>query len=185
MGVGRVFLAAVIAYVVGSVPTDRAADGSKPDNGSRLRLLAEVAKVAAACAIGSLLAGDHGAQVAGSAAVAGHHYPFFRRSAARPPSLATALAQSAVVFPLFVPVFAAAALVSRTSPWRDRTQRIATALCGAWVLAAIWWWTLEVTNLWGPAPTGLLALTVGVSSAVVLARYDSSASTTQSSSQPR
>ncbi|MEZ5209472.1 MAG: glycerol-3-phosphate acyltransferase, partial [Acidimicrobiales bacterium] len=85
-----------------------------------LVLAGDVAKGAAACAVGAVVAGPVGAHVAGTASVVGHCYPVwtgFRGGK----GVAASVGQCLATFPAYFPIDAAVAVATAAVPgWRRR-----------------------------------------------------------------
>lgn len=133
-------------------------------------LLLDVAKGAAACAVGRWMAGGAGASAAGSVAVIGHCFPLWNGFKGGK-GVATGAGQVLVTFPAYFPINLAVTLLTQTRRWRSRAFVATAAACAAWVLGAAAWWAADLPNLWGPTPTGALVLGAVVSSAVILYRF--------------
>ncbi len=186
--------AAAAGYLVGTAPGAaivarlktgglldlRSAGSGNPGGLNALRLLghrtgaavvvADVGKGSAACAVGRRLAGDHGAHLAGAAAVAGHCYPLwtgFRGGK----GVATSFGQCLYTFPVFAPVdVAVAAAVARAPGLRRPALASVAASSAAWLLASVLWWRRGGPNLWGPRPTAALPLANAATVAIIASR---------------
>jgi len=186
--------AAAAGYLVGTTPAAaivarlktggsldlRSAGSGNPGGLNVLRLLghragaavvvADVGKGIAACAVGRRLAGDHGAHLAGAAAVAGHCYPLwtgFRGGK----GVATSFGQCLYTFPVFAPVDVAVAAAVARAPGLRRPALASVAVSStAWLLASVLWWRRGGPNLWGPRPTAALPLANAATVAIIASR---------------
>lgn len=131
-------------------------------------LLADVAKGATASAVGRSIAGDAGAHLAGTAAVAGHCFPVWSRFKGGK-GAAASCGQCLATFPAYFPLDIGVAYgVAR---WR-RKPLPATAVASAlWVVAATLWWRRGWPNLWGPRPSAALPAAAAVSSTMILYKF--------------
>jgi len=131
---------------------------------------ADVGKGIAACAAGRSLSGDHGAHVAGVAAVVGHCYPVW--SALRGgKGVATSFGQCLYTFPAYAPLDAAIAVALARAPRSSRPSLVSVAGAStAWVAAGVVWWQRRLPNLWGPRPTAALPLANAATVAVLASR---------------
>jgi glycerol-3-phosphate acyltransferase PlsY len=128
-------------------------------------LVLDIAKGAAACALGRWMGGGAAASAAGTAAVVGHCFPLWNGFRGGK-GVATAGGQMLVTFPALIPVELAVVALGR----RLRS-RVYGLVCAVWVAGAVVWWAADLPNLWGPKPTGALLLGAAASSAVVLYRF--------------
>ena len=128
-------------------------------------LVLDVAKGIAAAVIGRELAGSDGAYAAATASIAGHIFPVWSRFRGGK-GVATSAGACMAVFPLYFPLDAVVAYLSAV---RSQRATIGTQVgCVIWVAASVLWWSLDLPNLWGPAPgPGLVAFAV-VGSAMIL-----------------
>ena len=134
-------------------------------------LTADIAKSAAASAAGRRIAGDTGAHVAASAAVAGHCYPA-NKGFKGGKGVATSVGQCFATFPAyFFPDLALAAVTGSLPWWKQRAHTATTLSALAWTGAATLWWRRDWPNLWGPQPTGALPVAAAVTSAMMLQRF--------------
>ncbi|MGQ0745081.1 MAG: glycerol-3-phosphate acyltransferase [Acidimicrobiales bacterium] len=139
-------------------------------------MAADVAKGAAACAIGARLGGPGGAHLAGTAAVVGHCFPAWNPKRGGK-GVAVSLGQCLATFPAYLPAdLAVAWAVGR---WRGRALPGTLAGSATWVIAATLWWRKGWSNPWGPGfvpagrrcPTWLLPAGAAISSAVIISRF--------------
>lgn len=193
--ISRIGGAAAIGYLLGTFPTAdivarRATRGSvdlrtsgtgNPGTANAVNVLGkkagaqvlvgDVTKGAAACAIGSYVAGPVGAHVAGSSSVIGHCYPVwtgFRGGK----GVATSVGQCLATFPGYFPFDAAVAVVTVAVPrWKQRAFATTVVSCVAWVGGGVLWWARGSRNFWGPKPTVALPIASAVSSAVIIQRF--------------
>lgn len=133
-----------------------------------LVIVGDIAKGAAACALGRRHSGDVGAHVGGVAAVVGHCYPLwsgFRGGK----GVATSFGQCLATFPVYAPVDVAVATVVARMPGLGRPALVSVGVSSvAWLAAGVLWWRRGLPNLWGPRPTAALPL-ANAATAVVLA----------------
>lgn len=130
----------------------------------------DIAKGAAACIVGRSVAGDLGAHVGGTAAVAGHCYPVwsgFRGGK----GVASACGQLLVTFPAAVPIELVAGAIGAVGPFEHRSSAITALLAAAWVGSGLVWWRQGRANGWGTDPTPALPIAAAVSCAIVLHRF--------------
>lgn len=134
-------------------------------------LVADVTKGSAAAIVGRRLAGDVGAHIGSTAAVAGHCYPVwtgFRGGK----GVATSVGQCLVTFPAyFLPDLALAGLTGALPWWKRRAHAATVVSATTWVAAAAVWWRRGWTNLWGPPPTAALPAAAVATSAMILQRF--------------
>lgn len=134
-------------------------------------LAADIAKSSAAATVGRRIAGDTGAHVAASAAVAGHCYPA-NKGFKGGKGVATSVGQCVATFPAyFFPDLALAAVTSALPWWKQRAHMATVISAAAWTGAATLWWRKGWSNLWGPAPTAALPVAAVVTSAMMLQRF--------------
>jgi glycerol-3-phosphate acyltransferase PlsY len=188
----RVFAAAGVGYVLGSVPsadlaarlatggdTDlRRAGSGNPGAANAIAVLgpkwgygvlaADIAKGALASAAGRRIAGDLGAHVGGTAAVIGHCFPVLTgRKGGK--GAATSCGQCLATFPAYFPLDLAVA--AGVAKWRRRAFPATAVASAVWVTAGLVWWRRGWPNAWGPQPTAALPAAAAVSSAVILSRF--------------
>lgn len=138
-------------------------------------LVADVAKGAVASAIGRRLAGDTGAHIGGTAAVAGHCYPVWT-SFQGGKGVASSVGQCFVTFPAyFFPDLALAAATGSLPWWKQRAYTATVISAGMWTGAATLWWRRGWSNLWGPAPTVALPLASMATSGMIVQRFRAAA----------
>ena len=201
--------AGVLGYLVGSFPTAdlvskyvtrrsggagvdlRAAGSGNPGAvnaatvlGRKWGLLVfagDIVKGVAASLLGRATAGDNGAYVAGTTAVAGHCYPVWSRFRGGK-GVATSFGTSLVCFPAYAPmdlaVAAAAFFLSRhraslaAGPDAQPAARIGTFVAsGVFSAAATYWWLRRKGNLWGPRSTAGLPLYALATSGIIAFRF--------------
>jgi glycerol-3-phosphate acyltransferase PlsY len=184
-----VVAAAVLGYLLGSLPSADLASRVATRGGVDLRrsgsgnpgatnaakvlgkrwgvavLVVDIGKGVVAGLVGSALGGDAGAYLAATLVIAGHILPpwsGFRGGK----GVATAAGACLAVFPVYFPAFiAVAAIVALAS----HNSELATQVSGgAWIVAAIVWWSASLPNGWGPEPgLGLVAFTVAATAMIV------------------
>ncbi len=188
----RIGPALAIGYVLGSFPTadlvarragrDLRSEGSgNPGGANAMKVMGasagatvmavDIAKGAAACAAGGVLAGPAAAHLAGTAAVAGHCYPVwsgFRGGK----GVAASVGQCAATFPAYFPIDAAVAGVTAAVPaWKQRAFASTVVSSACWVVGGVVWWRRRWPNLWGPRPTVSLPIAAALSSAMIMQRF--------------
>ena len=197
--VRRLAAAAVVGYVVGTFPTAdlvshrsttggaagpvdlRTAGSGNPGAANALQVLGpragltvmagDVAKGAAASALGGALAGPVGAHLAGSSSVLGHCLPVWNGGRGGK-GVAAGVGQCLVTFPASVPLDLAVAGATLALPgWRRRTQAASIAASACWVVGAFVWWRRTLPNLWGPRPSAALPLAALASTAMIVGRF--------------
>lgn len=131
-------------------------------------LVADMAKGAAAGAIGRLLGGPAGAYAAATAAIAGHIAPPWTRGRGGK-GVATSAGACIAVFPAYFPIDAAVAAAAATS--RRDAERTIWISSTAWVAAAFLWWRRQLPNAWGPPPTLGLPLFALAGSIMIVAKF--------------
>lgn len=131
-------------------------------------LAADMTKGTLAGVVGRAVAGDAGAYVAATTAIAGHIAPVgsgFRGGK----GVATSAGACLAVFPAYFPIDAAVAATSAArSQHAERSIQIS---CAVWTAAAVLWWRRGLPNGWGPAPSAGLPLFAAASSAMILAKF--------------
>lgn len=134
-------------------------------------LAGDIAKGAAASAVGAAVAGPVGAHLGGTASVVGHCYPVwtgFRGGK----GVAASIGQCLATFPAYFPIDAAVGVATAALPWWRRRAFGATAVASVcWVLGGVVWWRRGWPNLWGPRPSLALPVASAVSSAVIARRF--------------
>lgn len=190
ISVPRVLLAGLAGYALGAVPS---ADIAARIHGVDLRALGtgnpgamnashvlgmawgaavsvgDVGKGVAAARVGAALAGPTGANVASSAAVAGHCFPIGRTGGK---GVATSVGQVIGTFPAYLPVDAAVGYATTRLPGVRQRTRTATAVASAtWIAAATAAWLRGWPNPGGVRPTAALPLAAAVSAAVIAVRF--------------
>jgi glycerol-3-phosphate acyltransferase PlsY len=137
----------------------------------RAVLVIDVAKGYSSGVAGSVVAGDLGAHVAGTAAVLGHCYPVwsgFRGGK----GLATTFGQGLFTFPAGAPAQLGLALGVARVPGLPRAGVVSTAVPAlAWLLLSLLWWRRKLPNSWGPEPSGALVVANTVTVLVVASRF--------------
>ena len=127
-------------------------------------LAGDLLKGAAGAQAGRIIAGDNGAYLAATAAVAGHCFPVwsgFRGGK----GVATSAGTTLVCFPAYVPVDVG--LVG-LSWFASRHAGKATAIASiAFVGAAYAWKRFRLPNAWGAKPTGGLPLYAAATTAII------------------
>lgn len=192
---GMICLAIGAGYVVGTFPTAmliarrasgglidlRQAGSGNPGSANALNLLGakagagvllgDIGKGAVACGVGGLIAGPAGAQLAGTAAVAGHCYPVWSGFKGGK-GVATSVGQCLATFPVYFPIDVAVAVATAANPrWKQRAFAATAVSSTCWVLGSVIWWRRGWGNAWGPRPTALLPLTSLLSSVMIVKRF--------------
>ena len=187
--------AAAIGYLLGTFPTAdlvarraskgavdlRASGSGNPGTANALNVLGkragaevlagDVAKGAAACAVGALVAGPIGAHVAGTSSVVGHCYPVWNGFRGGK-GVATSVGQCLATFPVYFPIDAAVAIVTVATPrWKQRAFAATVVSSVCWVVGGMVWRARGFRNLWGPKPTLALPIASAVSSAIIIRRF--------------
>jgi glycerol-3-phosphate acyltransferase PlsY len=190
-----VLAAATAGYLAGTVPsadvatrlatggdTDlREAGSGNPGAANAIKVLgpgwgygvmaADVAKGAAACAVGRRVAGDTGAHVAGTAAVVGHCFPVWNGFRGGK-GVAASAGQCLATFPAYTPIdLGVAAVTASSARWKQRAFAATAVASACWVGGAALWWRRGWPNLWGPAPSAGLPAAAAASSAVILYKF--------------
>jgi acyl phosphate:glycerol-3-phosphate acyltransferase len=134
-------------------------------------LAGDIAKGAAAAAVGAAVAGPVGAHAGGTASVIGHCFPVwtgFRGGK----GVAASIGQCLATFPAYFPIDAAVGVATAAMPWWRQRAFGATAVSSVcWVLGGVVWWRKGWSNAWGPRPTAALPLASAVSSLVIAERF--------------
>jgi len=189
---GRFGLALVSGYALGMFPTadlvarragrDLRAEGSgNPGGANALKVMGtsagatvmtvDIAKGAAASAVGGALAGPAGAHLAGTASVAGHCYPVWNGFRGVK-GVAASVGQCLATFPAYFPIDAAIAAGTAANPrWRQRAFATTSVSSACWVLGSVLWWRRGWVNLWGPRPSAMLPISAALSSAMIIQRF--------------
>jgi glycerol-3-phosphate acyltransferase PlsY len=142
---------------------------------------ADIAKGAAAAALGRRIAGSDGANAAATAAVIGHCHPIGRRGGK---GVATSIGQVIGTVPAYLPLDAAVAFGTTKLPWfRSRTRAGTHAGSVVWVAATTLWWRRRWPNPGGGEPTWLLPTGAAVSSAVIARRFAAEAARVEASTE--
>jgi glycerol-3-phosphate acyltransferase PlsY len=131
-------------------------------------MVVDVAKGAAAGALGWVIGGPVGAYAAATAAIAGHIWPVWTRFRGGM-GVATSGGAVLAVFPAFFPLDAAVAGFGAAK--LRNTERAVQLSCAVWVAAALLWWLADLPNLWGPDPTVALPISQTVGAAIILGRF--------------
>lgn len=134
-------------------------------------LVGDIAKGAAASAVGAAVAGPIGAHIGGTASVVGHCFPIwtgFRGGK----GVAASIGQCLATFPVYFPIDAAVGMATAAMPWWKQRAFGATVVSSAcWVLGGVAWWRRGWGNAWGPRPTIALPLASAASSVVIVERF--------------
>ena len=187
--------AAAVGYLVGTFPTAdlvarrwsrgsinlRDAGTGNPGGANAIKVLGkkaggvviagDIAKGAAASAIGAVVAGPAGAHIAGTASVIGHCYPVWNGFRGGK-GVAASVGQCLATFPAYFPIDAVVAVVTVAVPrWKQRAFAATVTSSVCWVLGGLVWWRRGLPNAWGPKPTVGLPLASAVSSAVIMRRF--------------
>ena len=191
----RITSAAAIGYLLGTFPTAdlvarrvtrgaidlRASGSGNPGTANAINVLGkragaqvlvgDVAKGAAACAVGAVVAGPVGAHVAGTSSVVGHCYPVWNGFRGGK-GVATSVGQCLATFPAYFPIDVAVAIVTVANPrWKQRAFAATVASSVCWVIGGMVWRARGFRNLWGPKPSLALPIASAVSSAVIIRRF--------------
>ncbi len=129
---------------------------------------ADMAKGTLAGVLGRRLAGDAGAYLGATAAVAGHIAPVWNGFRGGK-GVATSAGACLAVFPAYFPIDAAVAAGGALTS--QRAERAIQVSCAAWTAAAVLWWRRGLPNAWGPRPSAGLPAFAAASSAMILARF--------------
>ena len=196
MDVFLVVVAAVVGYVLGTIPSAgvvawlatrgeinlREAGSGNPGAINAIKMLgarwglvvlaADIAKGALAVVLGRLIGDDPGAYAAGTAAIAGHIFPVWSRFRGGK-GVATSAGACLAAFPAYFPIDL---VVAGASALRSRRADIGTEVAAViWVVAAAIWWAFDLPNLWGPAPSVGLFLFALIGSAMILYKFRAAA----------
>jgi acyl phosphate:glycerol-3-phosphate acyltransferase len=199
MRVGRLVDAAVVGYLLGTIPSAdlaaRAASGGtvdlrtvgsgNPGGTNAMKVLgtkwglavmaADVAKGATAGFAGRALAGPNGSHLAATASVVGHCFPVWNGGKGGK-GVGTSAGQCLSTFPVYFPVDCAVAAVTVALPWWRRRALAAMVVSStAWTLSAFVAWRRRWRNAWGPRPTAALPLAAAATSALILYRFTAGA----------
>jgi glycerol-3-phosphate acyltransferase PlsY len=193
--VRRLGLAVGLGYLLGTFPTAdlvarraagdvdlRVAGTGNPGAANALKVLGpragaavmagDIAKGAAACGVGALVAGPAGAHLAGTASVTGHCYPVWTGFRGGGKGVAASVGQCLATFPAYFLIDAAVAGVTASNPkWKQRAFAATLASSACWVIGAVVWWAKGWSNLWGPKPSALLPLAAAASSTIIAQRF--------------
>ncbi len=185
-------IAALAGYLIGTMPSadiaTRLADSSIDDlrsagsgNPGALNtatvlgtrwgaavLAADMAKGAAAGAIGRSIAGPTGAYVAATASIAGHIVPVWSRGKGGK-GVATSAGACLAVFPAYFPIDAAVAATAAAT--KRNAEHAVWVSSVVWVVAAVVWWRRRLANAWGPSPTAGLPLFALAGAAMILTKF--------------
>ncbi|MDP9465575.1 MAG: glycerol-3-phosphate acyltransferase [Actinomycetota bacterium] len=195
MRLGRAAGATAIGYLLGTFPTadlvakrvsggqiDLREHGSgNPGGANALKVLGkkagytvmaiDIAKGAAASAIGGAIAGPAGAHAAGSASVIGHCLPVWNGFRGGK-GVAAAVGQCLATFPAYFPIDLGLAAVTAAVPrWKQRAFAATMVSSVCWVLGGLVWWRKGWRNPWGPAPGPGLPLAAAISSSVIAYKF--------------
>lgn len=130
---------------------------------------ADVSKGVAAARVGRALAGPAGANLASTAAVAGHCFPPRRRGGK---GVATSVGQVVGTFPMYLPIdIAVAAATSALPVFRQRTRMATSVASAVWVGCSVACWRTGYRNPGGVRPTMMLPLAAAASSVVIAVRF--------------
>lgn len=204
----RITSAAAIGYLLGTFPTAdlvarrvtrgavdlRASGSGNPGTANAINVLGkragaqvlvgDVAKGAAACAVGAVVAGPVGAHVAGTSSVVGHCYPVWNGFRGGK-GVATSVGQCLATFPAYFPIDAAVAVITVANPrWKQRAYAATLASSVCWVIGGVVWWARGMRNLWGPKPSLALPIASAVSSAVIIRRFIESQAAAAATDEP-
>ncbi len=195
MRLGRAALAASTGYLIGTFPTAdlvarrvsggrvdlRTAGSGNPGGANAAKVLGksagytimgvDIAKGAAACVVGGMVAGPIGTHIAGTASVVGHCLPVWNGFRGGK-GVAASIGQCLATFPAYFPADVVVAAVAMTIPrWKQRVfaSTVASSVC--WVLGAVVWWRRQLPNLWGPRPSAALPIAAAASSAMIVYKF--------------
>ena len=199
MRLGRFVDAAVIGYLLGTIPSadiaaKRASGGAidlrkvgtgNPGGANAAKVLgkkygyavmaADMGKGAVAGFAGRAVAGRSGSHLASTAAVIGHCFPVWNGFKGGK-GVATSAGQCLATFPAYFPIDCAVAAVTVSLPWwKKRAFSTMVLTSAAWVVAGLAWWLKGWRNAWGPKPTAALPLAAAVTSAVIIYKFATAA----------
>jgi glycerol-3-phosphate acyltransferase PlsY len=189
-------LAAVVGYLLGTIPTAdlvtklatrgrvdiRQAGSGNPGGLNAMQvvgkgwgvavIVVDIAKGAAAGFTGYAIGDAAGAYAGATASIAGHIFPVWSHFRGGK-GVATSAGACLAVFPPFFPIdLAVAALGSLRMRNPERTIWVNAVV---WVGAAMLWWALDLTTLWGPEPEwGLVAFSV-VGAGLIVGKFRAAA----------
>ena len=193
--VRRIVGAAAVGYLLGTFPTAdivahrvsggsvdlRASGSGNPGTANAAKVLGtkaggavlvgDIAKGAAASAVGAAIAGPLGAHVGGTSSVIGHCFPAWNGFRGGK-GVATSVGQCLATFPAYFPIDAAVGVATVAMPWwrqRAFSATLVSSVC--WVLGGFAWWHRGWGNAWGPRPSGALPFASAVSSIVIAERF--------------
>ncbi len=191
----RVLQAAAFGYLLGTFPTAdlvarkvsggqvnlREVGTGNPGGANAAKVLGaragatiiagDIAKGAAASALGAAVAGPLGAHVAGTSSVIGHCYPVWNGFRGGK-GVAASVGQCLATFPAYFPIDAAVAVVTVAVPsWKQRAFATAVVSSVCWVVGGVVWWRRALPNVWGPKPSAALPVASALSSAVIIRRF--------------
>ena len=192
----RSLLAAVIGYLLGTVPSAdiaarlatggkvdlRAAGSGNPGGANAVKVLgpkwgygvmaADISKGALACGVGRRVGGGTAAHLAGTASVIGHCFPVWNGFRGGK-GVGCSVGQCLVTFPAYFPVDLGVAAITSTRRWRSRSYAATAVASATWVVGGVLWWRKGWSNLWGPSPTAALPAAAAASSAVIIYKFAS------------
>ncbi len=129
----------------------------------------DIGKGALAARVGGRLAGPAGANLASSAAVSGHCFPFGRTGGK---GVAASIGQVVGTFPSYLPVDIGVAIATSALPFFRQRTRVATMVASAtWIGCSLAWWRRGMSNPGGVTPTVSLPLAALASSALIALRF--------------
>ena len=188
-------IAAALGYLIGTFPTAdlvarrsskgtidlRRVGSGNPGGANAMKVLGtkaglavmagDIAKGAAACGVGAVVAGPVGAHLAGSTSVIGHCVPVWNHGRGGK-GVAASVGQCLATFPAYFPVDLAVAAATAAVPQLKQRAFAATVVsCVFWVLGGLLWWRRGLPNLWGPRPSAALPIAAVASSAMIVAKF--------------